>query len=84
CGQYQQLGSTKFLQRNGRKVDEKSEGRFFVARSKNLIDLRLFMNQLNGSVPADLGKNSPLVILDLLENLLSGEIPASIYDRGAL
>ncbi|GJN38259.1 hypothetical protein PR202_gb27286 [Eleusine coracana subsp. coracana] len=50
----------------------------------SLVELRLFANKLNGTLPADLGKNAPLVCVDVSDNAISGEIPKGICDRGEL
>lgn len=55
-----------------------------ISLSPNLFEFKLFTNRLTGSLPSQLGKNSPLQILDMSDNKLSGEIPESLCDKGQL
>ncbi|KAG9447792.1 hypothetical protein H6P81_013920 [Aristolochia fimbriata] len=55
-----------------------------LAGSPNLFELRLFGNMLNGSLPRDLGKNGPLLWIDISNNQFSGEIPGSLCGKGVL
>ncbi|OVA00329.1 Protein kinase domain [Macleaya cordata] len=55
-----------------------------LAQSPNLNELRLFNNRLTGKLPKDLGKNSPLLYIDVSGNQFSGEIPANLCEKGVL
>ncbi|XP_052183703.1 receptor-like protein kinase HSL1 [Diospyros lotus] len=55
-----------------------------IAKSPNLYELRLFSNRLTGELPRDLGKNSPLLWIDVSGNHFSGDIPASLCQKGFL
>ena len=49
-----------------------------------VTELAVYENQLNGTIPAELGDLSKLEILDLAVNQLSGTIPAELGDLGEL
>ncbi|KAH0701514.1 hypothetical protein KY285_015792 [Solanum tuberosum] len=55
-----------------------------IANSPNLYELKLFGNRLNGTLPKDLGKFSPLVWIDVSNNEFSGEIPVNLCGNGVL
>uniref|UniRef100_A0A7N0R982 non-specific serine/threonine protein kinase n=1 Tax=Kalanchoe fedtschenkoi TaxID=63787 RepID=A0A7N0R982_KALFE len=55
-----------------------------IAESPNLFELRLFDNRLTGDLPRDLGKNSPLSLIDVSFNNFTGGIPVSLCSQGYL
>ena len=50
----------------------------------HIVQLNLYNNNLNGSIPASLSNLSKLVSLNLLSNRLSGSIPASLSNLSNL
>ncbi|XXG70671.1 hypothetical protein AAC387_Pa07g0102 [Persea americana] len=52
--------------------------------SPGLYELRIFGNQLNETLPRDIGRNSQLLVVDVSDNEFSCEIPDSLYEKEVL